>query len=53
MTGPISGDTNMAATILGALFSTSPRAARELRGELVLGEADKRSGIVFILCGDD
>lgn len=33
ITGPISGETNMAATIFGALFSTSPSAARELQGE--------------------
>lgn len=32
ITGPISGETNMAATIFGALFSTSPSAARELQG---------------------
>lgn len=30
ITGPISGDTNIAAVILGALFSTKPSAAREL-----------------------
>lgn len=30
ITGPISGETNMAATIFGALFSTRPRAAKEL-----------------------
>lgn len=33
ITGPISGETNMAATIFGALFSTSPSAARELQEE--------------------
>lgn len=31
ITGPISGDTSIAAVILGALFSTRPRAARELK----------------------
>lgn len=31
ITGPISGDTNMAATIFGELFSTKPRAAKELQ----------------------
>lgn len=30
MTGPIRGETNIAATIFGALFSTNPRAAKEL-----------------------
>lgn len=30
ITGPISGETSIAATIFGALFSTKPRAAREL-----------------------
>lgn len=30
ITGPMSGDTNMAATMFEALFSTSPSAAREL-----------------------
>lgn len=31
ITGPISGDTNMAAVIFGALFSTKPKAAKELQ----------------------
>lgn len=30
ITGPIKGETNIAATIFGALFSTNPRAAKEL-----------------------
>lgn len=30
MTGPIRGETSMAAVILGALFSTKPNAAKEL-----------------------
>lgn len=30
MTGPINGDTSIAAVIFGALFSTNPSAAREL-----------------------
>lgn len=30
ITGPIRGDTNIAATMFEALFSTSPRAAKEL-----------------------
>lgn len=30
ITGPINGDTNIAATIFEALFSTSPNAASEL-----------------------
>lgn len=30
MTGPIRGETNIAATIFGALFSTNPSAAKEL-----------------------
>lgn len=30
MTGPINGDTSIAAVIFGALFSTKPSAAREL-----------------------
>lgn len=33
MTGPISGDTNIAAVIFGALFSIKPNAANELCGE--------------------
>lgn len=31
ITGPINGETNMAAVIFGALFSTSPNAAKELQ----------------------
>lgn len=31
ITGPISGDTNIAATIFGALFSINPSAANELK----------------------
>lgn len=31
ITGPISGETNMAAVIFGALFSTKPSAAKELK----------------------
>lgn len=31
MTGPMSGDTSIAAVMLGALFSTRPRAAKELK----------------------
>ena len=31
MTGPMSGETNMAATMFGALFSTMPKAAKELQ----------------------
>lgn len=31
MTGPISGDTNIAATIFDELFSTKPKAANELK----------------------
>lgn len=30
ITGPINGDTNIAAVIFGALFSISPNAANEL-----------------------
>lgn len=30
ITGPMSGETNMAATMFDALFSTRPRAAKEL-----------------------
>lgn len=30
ITGPINGDTNIAAVMLGALFSTRPSAAKEL-----------------------
>lgn len=30
ITGPINGDTNMAAVMFGALFSISPSAAKEL-----------------------
>jgi hypothetical protein len=30
MTGPMRGETSIAATIFEALFSTRPRAAREL-----------------------
>ena len=30
MTGPINGDTSMAAVMFGALFSMRPRAAKEL-----------------------
>lgn len=30
ITGPINGDTNIAATMFEALFSTSPNAASEL-----------------------
>lgn len=30
MTGPINGDTSIAAVIFGALFSMRPRAANEL-----------------------
>lgn len=30
MTGPIKGETNIAAVIFGALFSINPRAAKEL-----------------------
>jgi hypothetical protein len=32
ITGPINGDTSIAATIFDALFSTRPRAASELLG---------------------
>lgn len=35
ITGPIRGDTNIAATIFEALFSTSPRAAKELHKEIL------------------
>lgn len=31
ITGPMSGETNIAATILEALFSTKPNAASELK----------------------
>lgn len=31
ITGPMRGETNIAATMLDALFSTRPRAARELK----------------------
>lgn len=31
ITGPISGETNIAATMFEALFSTRPKAARELK----------------------
>lgn len=31
ITGPIKGDTNMAATIFGELFSTKPNAAKQLK----------------------
>lgn len=31
MTGPISGDTNIAATMFDALFSIKPKPANELR----------------------
>lgn len=31
MTGPMRGETNMAATMFEALFSTRPNAARELK----------------------
>ena len=34
MTGPINGDTNIAAVILGALFSISPKAASELKRKM-------------------
>lgn len=30
ITGPINGDTNIAAVIFGALFSINPNAAKEL-----------------------
>lgn len=35
MTGPINGDTNIAATIFDALFSTRPSAASELKKNYV------------------
>ncbi len=31
MTGPINGETNIAAVMFGALFSTNPSAANELK----------------------
>lgn len=31
ITGPISGDTNIAAVMFGALFSIRPKAAKELQ----------------------
>lgn len=31
ITGPINGDTNIAAVIFGALFSIRPKAANELK----------------------
>lgn len=31
MTGPISGETNMAAVMFGALFSINPSAAKALK----------------------
>lgn len=36
MTGPIKGETNIAAVIFGALFSINPRAAKELQHNYLL-----------------
>lgn len=41
MTGPISGDTNIAAVIFGALFSIKPNAASELQLKL-MGDRQKQ-----------
>lgn len=35
MTGPISGETSIAAVMLGALFSTNPSAAKELGKQML------------------
>lgn len=43
MTGPINGDTNIAAVIFGELFSIRPNAANEL----------ERKSIIFIKFIDD
>lgn len=51
ITGPIRGETNIAATIFGELFSTRPRAAKELEGNL--NEQIKLFIDLYSLCSDD
>lgn len=43
ITGPMRGDTSIAAVMLGALFSTRPRAAKELNDRKQISSMERIS----------